>query len=120
MPITDARRHARPHAYPQIDIEPGLPRQDLDGSIHTRSWYVCGTRLFAAVAIAPFIVMNLTSAVWDALIHWATYLVRSQHRTFVLRPVPFNAALNFCASSNSSTINVPMSNPTAIGQLRYP
>ena len=71
--------------------------------------------LFAAVAIAPFIVVNLTADVWEALLHWATYLVQTQHLTLVLRPVPFSARLNFCASSDSSAINVPLADPSSIG-----
>ena len=71
--------------------------------------------LFAAVAIAPFIVVNLTADVWEALLHWATYLVRSHLRTLVLRPVPFSARLNFCASSDSSAINVPLADSASIG-----
>jgi len=80
-------------------------------------YVVRGTRpdgLFAAVAIAPFIVVNLTADVWEALLHWATYLVRTQHLTLVLRPVPFSARLNFCASSDSSAINVPLADPSSI------
>ena len=41
--------------------------------------------------------------------------MRSHLRTLVLRPVPFAARLNFCASSDSSVINVPLADSASLG-----
>jgi len=65
--------------------------------------------LFAAQALAPYIVVNLTPVVWTALLQWAHYLVRTAARRLILRPPPQGALLQFCASSDSSSINVPLS-----------
>ena len=70
--------------------------------------------LFAAQALAPFIVVNLTPLVWSALLQWAHYLVRSSDRRLILRSPPKGALLKFCASSDSSSINVPLRTSPAL------
>ena len=71
-------------------------------------YVVRGTRpdgLFAATALAPHIVVNLTQTVWSALLRWAHYLVDIRDTRLLLRPVPPGKELSFMACSDSSSIN---------------
>jgi len=70
---------------------------------------VRGTRpdaLFAAVALSPYIVNNLTPYVWECVLRWSYYLVRTIHYRLILRPPPLvNGSPRFMANSDSSCIN---------------
>ena len=71
-------------------------------------YVVRGTRpdgFFAATALAPHIVVNLTQTVWSALLRWAHYLVDTRDTRLLLRPVPPGQELFFMACSDSSSIN---------------
>jgi hypothetical protein len=62
--------------------------------------------LFPALALSQYIVNHLTQYVWDALLRWAFYLVRTRHLCLVLRP-PTRPS-EFAACSDSSLINAPV------------
>ena len=63
--------------------------------------------LFPALALSSYIVNNLTSVVWAALLRWAHYLVQTRHMALVLR-APTSRGINFAACSDSSLINGPV------------
>jgi hypothetical protein len=63
--------------------------------------------LFPALALSSYIVNNLTTVVWDALLRWAHYLVQTKHMALVLRPTAHHG-INFAACSDSSLINGPV------------
>ena len=63
--------------------------------------------LFPALALSSYIVNNLTTVVWDALLRWAHYLVQTKNMALVLRP-PAHHGINFAACSDSSLINGPV------------
>jgi hypothetical protein len=100
-------------ALPPSDTNPLLPDNvSAARSILGLGMYVVrGTRpdgLFAATALAPHIVVNLTQTVWSALLRWAHYLVDTRETRLLLRPVAPGAALEFFACSDSSSINVTL------------
>jgi len=70
---------------------------------------VRGTRpdgLFAGVSVSQHIVVNLTDYVWECVLRWAYYLVRTMHYRFILRPPALvNGLKIFRANSDPSCIN---------------
>ena len=70
---------------------------------------VRGTRpdgLFAGVSVSQHIVVNLTDYVWECVLRWAYYLVRTMHYRLILRPPALVDGLPiFRANSDSSCIN---------------
>jgi hypothetical protein len=70
---------------------------------------VRGTRpdaLFAGVALSPYIVVNLNDYVWECVLRWAYYLVRTAHYRLILRPPALiDGVPVFDANSDSSCIN---------------
>jgi hypothetical protein len=70
---------------------------------------VRGTRpdaLFAGVSVSQHIVNNLTDYVWESLLRWAYYLVRTMHYRLILRPPALVDGLPiFRANSDSSSVN---------------
>ena len=70
---------------------------------------VRGTRpdaLFAGVALSPYIVVNLNDYVWECVLRWANYLVRTAHYRLILRPPALiDGVPVFDANSDSSCIN---------------
>jgi hypothetical protein len=62
--------------------------------------------LFAGIAVSQHIVNNLTPFVWECVLRWATYLVRTRHFRLVFRPPSLvNSIPSFAANSDSSCIN---------------
>jgi hypothetical protein len=70
---------------------------------------VRGTRpdaLFACVALSPYIVVNLNDYVWECVLRWAYYLVRTAHYRLILRPPALIDGIPvFDANSDSSCLN---------------
>jgi hypothetical protein len=62
--------------------------------------------LFAGVSVSQHIVTNLTDYVWECVLRWAYYLVRTMHYRLILRPPALVDGLPcFMANSDSSCIN---------------
>ena len=62
--------------------------------------------LFAGIAVSQHIVNNLTPFVWECVLRWATYLVRTRHYRLIFRPPGLvHGFPSFTANSDSSCIN---------------
>jgi hypothetical protein len=62
--------------------------------------------LFAGIAVSQHIVNNLTTYVWECVLRWATYLVRTKHLRLIFRPPHcVDGVPSFTANSDSSCIN---------------
>jgi hypothetical protein len=102
------------HDSPQRMREVGAPvREDLISTarqiVGLGLFVVRGSRpdaLFAGVCVSQHIVVNLTDYVWDCVLRWAYYLVRTMHYRLILRPpVLVDGLPTFMANSDSSCIN---------------
>ena len=107
---------------PPSESNPLLPeRIDAARSILGLGMYVVrGTRpdgLFAATALAPYVVVNLTRVVWSALLRWAHYLVDTRETRLLLRPIAPGTLPAFAACSDSSSINYPSPGDSRLAEI---
>ena len=72
--------------------------------------------LFAAIAVSQHIANNLSPYVWECVLRWAYYLVRTKHFRLVFRPPRIvDGFPRFRANSDSSCINCAAGDGGAVG-----